>query len=128
MSGIRQIPLAEWPEGVETPIALVAWEPMRLRKVCGLAFEESYDDLDAFDGALIEAESGHRFALVRRRHAPAPGTEIWSNGTDSARSDLKEVLDTLGLDPDVVTWVVESSVESESTGDSQSKVKHGAAF
>jgi hypothetical protein len=101
----HQLDLAEWPRGLERAIAVVALEPRELAARCGLRFEMSGDDLDAFEGALLGTPSGKHFALVRHRGAPLPGTEVWAH-SDSVdlSTDLQEALHVLDLTTKDLAW------------------------
>ena len=71
-----------------------------------MLFAESHDDLDRFLGALIQAEDGKVFALVRHLGAPEKGTEIWvSRSSRRPRSDLRTALELLGLEEDSLGWL-----------------------
>src|SRR2546426_1861551 len=103
---LNQLSLAEMKYGLVKPIATIQCEPRDLSKKLGISFEVTKDDLDEVEAALIRANSGREFALVRHRHQPHPGTDILTaeHSPDLAR-DLQDVLQLLRIGPGDLSWV-----------------------
>jgi hypothetical protein len=114
---LRQIPIPDkqLKAGVYSPAnELVPWgmiatlhpRARALAKHAGLHFEDSFDEVDALQIALIEISGGRRVALVDHVDAPVPATEVHANVTDTQAADelLHEVLAALNLDETEVAW------------------------
>src|ERR1043166_5902565 len=103
---IEQVPLDEVAGGLAQPVATIRLEPDALRKRYGIRFEETKDDLDDLEAALIRTPSGRIFALVRHRHQPNPGTDILidEHSTDF-KKDLAEVVQHLQLSRADMKWL-----------------------
>lgn len=82
----RQIPLEEGAPGVSKPLAQLKLEPAELRKRVGIRFEESEDDLDRMQVAIVRIPAGRTYVLVRYRNAPEPGTIVLSDFKKSEAS------------------------------------------
>jgi hypothetical protein len=90
---------------VTRPIAVVLLEPEQLSSK-GLRFRIAHDDLDVLDWAEIVGASGSRYALVRHRQAPQPGTQIViSSEAREPRAALLEVLQRLDVQESDLLWV-----------------------
>jgi hypothetical protein len=89
--------------GVNT--ALVGQEPAEIAQRLGVRFDESFDDLDYLDIALLQIDQDTEFALVRHRGMPGGGTEIWMHTEDWNRPEvLSRVLAELGIAADELLW------------------------
>ena len=110
-----QIPPGQLQAGVYSPQnKLVPWgaiatlQPgaMDLQEQLGIRFSDSHDQLDYLKIALLEMPSRKCVALVEHSSAPTPGLEVHADVTSApAAADLlDEILETLGLPEDAVTW------------------------
>ncbi len=88
----------------DEPIAVLDLEPADLEKRLGIAFQQSFDNLDYVDIALLELDSHERFALIRHRGAPSPGTEIHVPHSQASARKLDEIVRQLGLAPADLSW------------------------
>lgn len=97
----------EWGTDLGDAIAVLRPEPEQLASA-GLHFASGYDDLDRVRVALMTAPSGTVYALVRHEQSPSPGTEVVARSPQppaTIATDLGSILERLGLEPDVVTWL-----------------------
>ncbi len=97
----------EWGRDLGDAIAVLRPEPEQLA-TAGLHFASGYDDLDRVRVALMTAPSGTVYALVRHERSPSAGTEVVARSPQPPATmarDLGSILDRLGLEPDVVTWL-----------------------
>lgn len=88
----------------DEPIAVLALEPADLEKRLGIAFQQSFDNLDHVDIALLELDSRERFALIRHRGAPTPGTGVHVPHSQASARTLDEIVKQLGLAPAELSW------------------------
>ncbi len=80
---MRQVGIAEWPTGLEFPLAMI---PDELVPRLGLRFEAYEEEgLSLHFAAIVEGDAGV-FALVRGVGYPGQGTQVWclADGTDAA--------------------------------------------
>jgi hypothetical protein len=102
MNHFNQIDEAHRTESLR-PIGVIALGPDALAERCGLTFEP--DERDGSTAAMIQTDAGHQFMLLHHFESPNPGTEVLaSEESTQPERDLEELLDTLELAPDVVTW------------------------
>lgn len=86
-------------------IAVLRQEPPELKKQ-GFQFHEAYDDLDYLVFLETTLQSGHRVALIRRKHSPNPGTEICVVPNETAVvAILLEVIQFLNLSTADLSWI-----------------------
>lgn len=89
-------------------IGMLGLEPGELAERYGLTFRP--DDRGDTIAALIETRPGQQYMLLRHLDAPGPGTEVLaSENSSQPRHDLQELLDAFALDPNVVTWAIDSN-------------------
>ncbi len=103
-----QLPLNEWPTGLDLSIALVRELPNDLNRQSHIEFTDQHDELDEFQGALIQSQSGKHYALVSYKNAPDPkGTEIWVHPQEDfdLRVSLEEVMELLNLTWNSILWL-----------------------
>jgi len=102
-----QVPLREMKRGLAKPIATIRLEPKDISKrLRGLRFESTEDDLDQLEAAIIRSNSGREFALVRHRHQPYSGTDILTDEhSGDLRRDLVEALRLLLLRRQELSWI-----------------------
>ncbi len=80
---MSQVGIAEWPTGLEFPLAMI---PDELVPRLGLRFEAyEADGLGLHFAAIVEGDAGV-FALVRGVGYPGQGTQVWclADGTNAA--------------------------------------------
>jgi hypothetical protein len=98
----RQIPLEQWPHGLEEDALLLTLMPEEISRRSKIVFESDHDSLDDFQGALIEFGRGKAFALQHHLNAPVPGTTVLlETGSVTA---LKVVISFLKLRRDEISW------------------------
>jgi hypothetical protein len=99
----QQIPLREWPLGLEEDAMQLKLGPAEIARRSDLRFERDHDSLDDYEGAVVKLESGKSFALQSHVHAPEPGTTvIFESGSIQP---LREVVRFLKLRRQDVNWV-----------------------
>ncbi|HLX61739.1 MAG TPA: hypothetical protein VKX17_10700 [Planctomycetota bacterium] len=101
-----QVPLSEWPHGLERELAVLRAFPDGLAARLDLKFMPSQDNLDSFVGALVELQNRKCFALLRHTHYPAPGTLIFANhNSNDLAQDFRDLMQALALTEDDFLWV-----------------------
>jgi DNA polymerase III psi subunit len=81
-------------------------EPEQISKRAGIQFQETYDDLDYLQLAVICTASNKKFALTRHLHAPVQGVVIHSSSdSKTLAEDLKDILRALEVKSSEVSWV-----------------------
>lgn len=81
-------------------------EPEQISKRVGIQFQETYDDLDYLQLAVIRTSSNKKFGLTRHLHAPVQGVVIHSSAdSKTLAEDLKDILRTLEVQSSEVSWV-----------------------
>lgn len=109
-----QVPLADWPKGLERELAVLRASPTELDRRLKLKFVDSQDNFDFFTGALVNIENKKCFALVRHRNDPMPGTMIWTSWQSKDLSaDLREIMQALELKDDDLTWSAPEALRKE---------------
>jgi DNA-directed RNA polymerase specialized sigma24 family protein len=104
-SGIQQIPLSQMERGLAQPVATIDLEPAEISSRLGVQFENSRDDLDELEAAVVCGKSGRQFALVRHLHQPNDGTDILTNERSrNLTDDLREILRVLQLSIHELRW------------------------
>ena len=102
------------------PVVVLVPEPRDLHARLGIAFQETHDQLDYLQLAVLDLASGRRIALIRHSRNPAPGTEVhvlprqFTSATDlsgvmaaiDCHQDalVTETLSALGIDAQEVSW------------------------
>jgi len=85
-------------------IAVLRHEPDEIAQRSKLQFKAGFNDLDELRWVTIEGRRG-RYALVRHRHAPRPGTDVFiSSASLDPRLDLLDVLSALHLSEEDLVW------------------------
>jgi len=122
----RQIKISRWPKGLSLAVAVLRLEPGEIEDRYGVRFEESNDGLDRLKAAIIETDSGGKYALVRHQECSSPGTEVWIEAAapDSAIA-LRGVLEHLGAGSEDVTWVRPGVIRGKRAIDGSKKVAPG---
>lgn len=98
----QQIPLRDWPTGLEEDALHLALDPAEITRRTEVAFDRGHDSLDDFEGAVIDLGGGVRFALQHHLHASVPGTTVLLEPDSSA--GLKHVIRFLKLQRDDIVW------------------------
>jgi len=101
-----QVALTEMKHGLAKPIATIRSGPSEISKKLGIAFEETEDDLDALQAAVIRTTSGRQFGLVRHRHQLMEGVDILTDehSTDLTR-DLHDAMGFLQIHQEDLSWI-----------------------
>lgn len=108
-----QISVQSWTSRDCRPIAVLRPEPADLGRKLGIEFRDDRDDLDELEYAGLRLPSGDQILLVRHRHAPNPGTEVYGDaGADSVLL-LERFLAATGLSSDLVSWQVPATAPSK---------------
>jgi hypothetical protein len=76
------------------PIAVLNAEPDELLRRFGLNFQQSYDDLDEVQVAVLELGSDRRVTLTRHRGSPTQGTVVEALPAEIAHGDVLAQLGT----------------------------------
>lgn len=80
-----QVPLGKWPKGLCEEAMLLSLTPTDLQRRADISFENSADDLDAFQGAIVDLGDGRSIAFQYYLHSPKPGTIVLrQEGDDTA--------------------------------------------
>lgn len=89
-----------------TAVAVVKGEPSDIARRWGIAFYDSFDNLDTVKVAVLAMASGMRAALIRHCGSPTPGTDVClpERALGSCDTYLSEVMDALDLRADDVVW------------------------
>jgi hypothetical protein len=91
----------------DEPIAMTALRAGELGKMSGIAFQESYDDLDSGYFAVLEFTEGFSVTLKDYAHSPVTGVRIYTDREGMrSRARLATILDALGLSRDDLIWIV----------------------
>lgn len=99
------------------PIAVLALSPPELTTRYGIEFQRDRDDLDAFDVALLEFETGEQFALLHYLSAQTDGTELYASESADPEQACHEFLTSFEMKPDQLEWTREDVQLSQgSTG------------
>ena len=70
-----------------------------------LTFQESFDNLDALQIAVLKLASGSRIALVHHLGFPESETELYADRDEWKHHDVvPTVLETLGIPESLVSW------------------------
>lgn len=87
------------------PIAYLDASPGELAQRLHLEFQDSFDNLDNLQIALLEIPSGRHIALIHHYGLPENVTELYVDGHEWRQHDvLDDVLDALGIVKDEVAW------------------------
>ena len=102
------------------PVVVLVPEPGDLHARLGIAFQETHDQLDYLQLAVLDLASGRRIALIRHSRNQATGTEVhvlpqqFTSATDlpgviaaiDRHQDalVTETLSALGIDAQEVSW------------------------
>jgi hypothetical protein len=113
----RQIPIppSQLADGVYGPTnTIVPWgiiatlrpRAQDIASSSALEFQQSFDEVDYLQVAVLELAPSLNVALVEHRGAPVPATEVHANITDPrlAAGILHALLRALSLGDDAVTW------------------------
>lgn len=85
------------------PIAVIALTADALAERCGLSFVP--DERDGSTAAALKTGAGHEYMLLHHFESPDPGTEVLASEESAhPERDLQELLNTLRLEADLVTW------------------------
>jgi hypothetical protein len=96
------------------PVMLLAAEPADIAEQFGVTFQETFDGLDDLRVAVLELDTGLRFAFARHYGQPVAGTQLLVRGEDPNRGDVADsVIDALGLQADVL-WRRDSGTQAAS--------------
>jgi hypothetical protein len=102
MTHFSQIDEANRTESLR-PIGVIALTADALTERYGLTFVP--DERDGSAAATLKTDTGHEYMLLHHFESPEPGTEVLaSEESTHPERDLQELLDTLELEPDLVTW------------------------
>jgi hypothetical protein len=81
---VRQVGVAEWPKGLEFPLAMI---PDDVVPSLGLHFEAYEEEgLGLHFAAIVSGEAGV-FALLRGVGYPGTGTQVWCMGDGANAAD-----------------------------------------
>jgi hypothetical protein len=97
----RQIPLDEWPLGLEVEALQLTLAPGEIARRTGVTFTRDHDSLDDFDAAVIDLGKGRSFGLQHHLNAPHPGIVVLLDGSDK---DVRDVVRFLKLEPQEIAW------------------------
>jgi hypothetical protein len=100
------------------PVALLSLLPNELSRKASLRFSASYDDLDSLEESAFTGKHGTVFGLVSHLGAAVPGTQLLAHEDDVAKGVsglVDEALETLGLSPKSLRWVLEEAGISTSS-------------
>lgn len=88
------------------PIFIVALEPCDFERRWGVAFDESFDNLDYLKVAVLQTNDGLRISLIRHRGSPTPGTDVCVPEKVFGHNPAiaAEVMDALKIHPEDVVW------------------------
>lgn len=98
----HQIPLREWPLGLEEDALHLSLGPADIEVRAKLTFARDHDSLDDFDAAIVDAGDGKRFALQYHLKSPAPGTTVIFQ--PGATAPLRDVVKLLKLRREEILW------------------------
>ncbi|MGZ5488020.1 MAG: hypothetical protein ACXW27_04115 [Allosphingosinicella sp.] len=100
---IHQRRLSEWPIGLEQDAVVLSLGPLEITRRAGISFERAHDNLDDFDGAVLELEDGKVLALQHYLNSPVYGTKLilWREGDEG----LREAIELLDVKPTEVSWI-----------------------
>lgn len=102
---VKQIALQDWPKGLSEPIAEIVFLPEEIMQDHGIAFEESDDELDLLQAAILEINHTH-YALVRYRGSAFLGTSVWTMSGARNKAELLDILKReLRLDDSCFSWI-----------------------
>jgi hypothetical protein len=105
-----QINLKDWSLSINKPIAVINLDPIELEGKLKIKFNQSFDDLDYYNIAVMELQNGKQFCLVRYRGNPFKGTEIWvSDKIENIEMELNGILNALNIDLSCLSWILEKS-------------------
>lgn len=94
--------VAEWRQ---SPGGRIAVQPGGLSRRYHLQFKEYADELDAFQLAAIELDTGEQVWLQRYEHDPERGTVVLADSQADLMKSLALVLQSLHLQASDVDWV-----------------------
>lgn len=87
------------------PVAYIKLSPDELARRFDLAFQHSFDNLDAIELALIEFSSGERVALIHHQGFPENETELFVDPSSWQRRDVvDDVLQTMSIRATELSW------------------------
>lgn len=112
----------DWPKGDFIPRARVSLAPIEFTKRLGIKFVTDFDNLDYYDGAMLQLPSGLLIRLIRHKNDHTRGTDVCLPRTEvQVGARVQEVLAELKLDRSEVTWL--SAGEPEPPVDRAKRVK-----
>jgi hypothetical protein len=96
-------------DGIYIPGDAIAFTSIRsseLAELLGISFQETFDDLDRCQAAVLALDFRFQVTLKEHRFSPEPGVEICAgHGGKSSRLRLAKILATLGLTRKQLTWI-----------------------
>src|SRR5688572_642327 len=99
---MQQLPLKEWPKGLEEDALQVALGPEEIERRSNLSFESGRDSLDDFLGAVVDLGNGKSFAFQRHVRSPTPGTTVLLK--QGSADELRALIYLLKLKRREITW------------------------
>ncbi len=106
-----------WSHGDGKPIAVIGLPPENLPYGKPLAFHPGWDNLDHFVFAVLQLDERTSVVLLRYANDSDPGTTIYADTTADAHEITRRVLEWLGFDNAILTWVADAeSVAVANTG------------
>lgn len=101
VAGLASMSRQTVPESVHL---VVQAEPMDFERRLDIRFQETFDNLDRAQIAILETSAGTRFALLRHRGAPIKGTEIAMVDPEVKRTEIDALIKEMGLSSSDVIW------------------------
>ena len=102
---VRQIRFRDWPKGLHHQIAFVDHPLTAIADGLKMDLESSEDNLDSFEGILIDADDFGPFALMEYRNPRYPGVLIKVLEESVTPSVLEDILRIVGVGFAEVTWI-----------------------
>lgn len=103
MKPFTQVEVATWRSGKSRTIAHLTWPVDRLADFAELSLESGEDDLDIFHRVALRLPSSRILLLLHYAGNP-PGVDVEADWADEPSEALRELIDTVGLPPEIVDW------------------------
>jgi hypothetical protein len=96
LSDFKQMPIFKWPRGLAKAVVAFENAALEFEMAYGIQFERTEDQLDECDVAIVELQSGAKFALVSYLNHPVKEVQLWIfEESASPREDLLEAVQSL---------------------------------
>lgn len=98
-----------WEGGDHRPLIILHLEPEQLETRLGITFQLSTEDLDIFQWAGLQLDTGDQFLLTKHFHSPGMGTQVDVGLYADNVVALDRFLRATGITMEEIKWCAPSS-------------------